>query len=39
LGERVKVILDRIDLVQRKLQFALVEEEKAKPHRAGKARK
>jgi ribonuclease R len=34
LGDRVKVILDRIDRVQRKLQFALVEEERVKPQRA-----
>ncbi len=27
LGERVRVLLDRIDRMQRKLQFALVEEE------------
>jgi len=34
LGDRVKVILDRIDRMQRKLQFALLEEEKVKPQRA-----
>jgi ribonuclease R len=34
LGDRVRVILDRIDRVQRKLQFALVEEEKVKPQRS-----
>src|SRR5579859_4478102 len=34
LGDRVKVLLDRIDRVQRKLQFALVEEEKVKPQRS-----
>jgi ribonuclease R len=39
LGERVKVILDRIDHVQRKLQFALVEEEKVKPQRTQRGRK
>ena len=39
LGDRVKVILDRIDRVQRKLQFALVEEEKAKPQRAQRIRR
>ncbi|MBZ5629451.1 MAG: RNB domain-containing ribonuclease [Acidobacteriia bacterium] len=33
LGERVRVILDRIDSVQRKLQFAVIEE---KPSRAQK---
>lgn len=39
LGDRVKVILDRIDRVQRKLQFALVEEEEAKPQRTQRARR
>jgi ribonuclease R len=39
LGERVKVILDRIDHLQRKLQFALVEEEKAKPPRTQRSRR
>jgi ribonuclease R len=38
LGERVKVILDRIDHVQRKLQFALVEEE-AKSQKKQKSRR
>ena len=36
LGEKVRVILDRIDNVQRKFQFALVEE---KPSRAQKRHK
>src|SRR5579859_352461 len=39
LGDRVKVIVDRIDRVQRKLQFALVEEEKVKPQRTQRARR
>jgi ribonuclease R len=39
LGEQVKVILDRIDHVQRKLQFALVEEEKVKPQRTQRSRR
>ena len=39
LGDRVKVILDRIDRVQRKLQFALIEEEEAKPHKTQRLRK
>lgn len=39
LGDRVKVILDRIDRVQRKLQFALVEEEEAKPQTAQRKRR
>jgi len=39
LGDRVKVILDRIDRVQRKLQFALVEEEKVKPLRPQRSRR
>jgi len=36
LGDRVKVVLDRIDQMQRKLQFAVLEEEPSraqKPHR------
>ena len=36
LGERVRVILDRIDSVQRKLQFAVIEE---KPSRAQRRHK
>ena len=36
LGEKVRVILDRIDNVQRKLQFAVVEE---KPSRAQRRHK
>ena len=39
LGDQVKVILDRIDRVQRKLQFALVEEEEAKPQKTQRPRK
>jgi ribonuclease R len=33
LGDKVRVILDRIDNVQRKLQFALVEEAPSRPQR------
>jgi ribonuclease R len=37
LGDRVRVILDRIDRVERKLQFALVEE-RPTPARRGRKR-
>jgi len=33
LGERVRVLLDRIDSVQRKLQFAVVEERPSRAQR------
>jgi ribonuclease R len=33
LGDRVRVIVDRIDRMQRKIQFALVEEEPQRRHR------
>ena len=39
LGDRVRAILDRIDRVQRKLQFALVEEEEAKPQKTQRPRR
>jgi len=39
LGDRVKVILDRIDRVQRKLQFALVEVEQPKPQKTQRAQR
>ena len=39
LGDRVKVILDRIDRVQRKLQFALLEEENVKPQKPHSSRR
>ena len=38
LGDRVRVLLDRIDRVQRKLQFAVVEEPVARPKQRQKHR-
>jgi ribonuclease R len=37
LGDRVRVVLDRIDRVERKLQFALVDE-RPTPARRGRKR-
>jgi len=39
IGHRVKVILDRIDRVQRKLQFAMVEEQRKAERRTRSSRK
>ena len=39
IGDRVQVILDRIDRVQRKLQFAIVEEQRKTRTRIRKSRK
>jgi len=39
IGDRVKVILDRIDRVQRKLQFAMVEEQRKAERRTRSSRK
>jgi ribonuclease R len=39
LGDRVRVVLDRIDRVERKLQFALVEERPAPAQRGRKRRR
>jgi ribonuclease R len=36
LGDRVQVILDRIDRMQRKLQFSIVEEQPARPEKRQK---
>jgi ribonuclease R len=36
LGDRVQVILDRIDRMQRKLQFAIVEDRPARPEKRQK---
>jgi hypothetical protein len=36
IGDRVRVLLERVDSLERKLQFSLVEEERA---RAGKKRR
>jgi len=38
LGNRVRVLVDRIDPVEKKIQFAVLEEEE-KPKRSGKSRK
>jgi ribonuclease R len=38
LGQRVRVLLDRIDPVEKKLQFALVEEERPARKKSGKRR-
>jgi ribonuclease R len=41
MGQRVRVILDRIDAIQKRLQFALIEEEVSgeRPARAAKSKK
>ncbi|HWC19318.1 MAG TPA: RNB domain-containing ribonuclease [Terriglobales bacterium] len=39
IGDRVRVILDRIDRVQRKLQFAIVEEQKKAERRTRRSRR
>jgi ribonuclease R len=33
LGQKIRVLVDRIDPVEKKIQFALIEEAKPKPHR------
>ena len=38
IGDRVRVLADRIDHVQRKIQFALVEEKPARTRKRGKSR-
>jgi ribonuclease R len=39
LGDRVRVLLDRIDPVERKLQFSLFEERPTKPVQRGRKRR
>jgi len=39
LGDRVRVLLDRIDSVERKLQFSLLEEPPSRAQRGSKRRR
>jgi ribonuclease R len=39
IGDRIRVIVDRIDRMQRRIQFAVVEEETVRPRRKGKLSK